>query len=144
MPALKFCRGDPFGEEHWTELLTGKLKLPREVKLVNLKLAHFLRALPILAEPATVAYVKQLQARAQGEVTIREALGELKAWASTAEIKLLEHEESGRRTPIITGWKDLFLELGDKQSLLASLKDSAFFKAFADQVIPAVSSFWSL
>ena len=27
----------------------------------------------------------------------------------------------------------MFLELGDKQSLLASLKESAFFKAFADQ-----------
>jgi hypothetical protein len=133
MPALKFCRGEPFGEDHWAELLQGKLKLGRDVKLVNLKVAHFLKALNVLSEPATVNYVKQLQARAQGEVTIREALSELKAWSQTAEIKLLEHEEAGRRTPIITGWKDLFLELGDKQSLLSSLKESAFFKAFADQ-----------
>jgi dynein heavy chain 2 len=133
MPALKFCRGEPFGEEHWAELLQGKLKLGRDVKLANLKVSHFLKALPTLADPATVTYVKQLQARAQGEVTIREALSELRAWSQTAEVKLLAHEEAGRVTPLITGWKDTFLELGDKQSLLSSLKESNFFKAFADQ-----------
>ena len=133
MPALKFCRGEPFGEDHWAELLQGKLGLPRDVKLVGLQVKHFLQSLTILMEPGTVTFVKQLQARAQGEVTIREALSELKAWSQTTEIKLLEHEEAGRRTPIIQGWKDLFLELGDKQSLLSSLKESAFFKAFADQ-----------
>jgi dynein heavy chain 2, cytosolic len=60
----------------------------------------------------------------QGEVTIREALQELVAWAQTAEVKLTEHEQDGRQTPLIRDWKDLFLELGDKQSLLASLKES--------------------
>ena len=103
MPALKFCRGEPFGEEHWAELLQGKLKLARDVRLENLKVSHFLAALDVFADLSTVTYVKQLQARAQGEVTIREALSELKAWSQTAEIKLLEHEEAGRRTPIITG-----------------------------------------
>ena len=133
MPALKFCRGEPFGEEHWAELLQGKLKLGRGVTLANLKVRHFLDSLPTLSDPTTVTYVKQLQARAQGEVTIREALSELRAWSQTSEVKLLEHEEAGRMTPIITGWKDMFLELGDKQSLLSSLKESNFFKAFADQ-----------
>jgi dynein heavy chain 2, cytosolic len=60
----------------------------------------------------------------QGEVTIREALQELVAWGQTAEVKLTEHEQDGRQTPLIKDWKDLFLELGDKQSLLASLKES--------------------
>ena len=46
---------------------------------------------------------------------------------------MLTTEESGRRLPLIKEWKDLFLEMGDKQSLLASLKESQFFKAFADQ-----------
>lgn len=39
------------------------------------------------------------------------------------------------RTPLIRDWGDVFLELGDKQSLLASLKESQFFKAFEDQGI---------
>lgn len=65
MPSLKFCRGEPFGEDHWCELLQGKLKLNKDVKLVNLKVEHFLLSLHILSEPTTVLYVKQLQARAQ-------------------------------------------------------------------------------
>jgi hypothetical protein len=58
---------------------------------------------------------------------------ELRGWERSAEIKLLTQEESGRRVPLIKDWKDVFLEMGDKQSLLASLKESQFFKAFADQ-----------
>ncbi|CAN0398165.1 unnamed protein product, partial [Scytosiphon promiscuus] len=69
------------------------------------------------------------------KVTIREALQELVAWSQTAELKLVDHEENGRRTALIRDWSDVFLELGDKQSLLASLKESQFFKAFEDQGI---------
>lgn len=66
-------------------------------------------------------------------MTIREALQELVAWSQTAELKLVDHEENGRRTSLIRDWGDVFLELGDKQSLLASLKESQFFKTFEDQ-----------
>jgi dynein heavy chain 2 len=132
IPTLKFCRGEPFKEEHWTSLFR-KLDLPRDVRLDTLTTAHFLGALDKLADPEMLKFVKILQARAQGEVTIREALMELKGWTETAELALLEHEEMGRLTMLIKEWKDLFLELGDNQSLLQSLKESQFFKPFADQ-----------
>lgn len=134
MPALKFCRGDPFKEEHWTQLFR-KLGIPKGVRLENLTLSHFLDCLPALENPQNLQFVKVLQARAQGEVTIREALQELRAWTETAELSLLEHEENGRVTPIIKDWKEITLELGDNQSLLASLKESQFFKPFADQAV---------
>jgi len=135
VPALKYCRGEPFKEDHWVELLQGKLRLPSEVRRENVKVDHFLcaKSLDILMEPSTLSFVKNLQARALGEVQIREALQELKAWERSAEISLLASDESGRKVPLIKDWKDLFLEMGDKQSLLASLKESQFFKAFADQ-----------
>lgn len=66
-------------------------------------------------------------------MTIREALQELVAWSQTAELKIVDHEENGRKTSLIRDWGDVFLELGDKQSLLASLKESQFFKTFEDQ-----------
>ncbi|CAB1119426.1 unnamed protein product [Ectocarpus sp. CCAP 1310/34] len=126
----------------------GKLGLDRSVRLENLMVSHFLSAMDRLADPALLQFVKHLQSRAQGEVgtaviaplwsnkvTIREALQELVAWSQTAELKLVDHEENGRRTPLIRDWGDVFLELGDKQSLLASLKESQFFKAFEDQGI---------
>jgi dynein heavy chain 2 len=133
IPALKYCRGEPFKEDHWTELLQGKLKMPHTVRRENVLVQHFLDKLDILMEPGTLSFVKNLQARALGEVQIREALMELRAWERSAEITLLSQEESGRRIPLIKDWKDLFLEMGDKQSLLSSLKESQFFKAFEDQ-----------
>lgn len=133
IPALKYCRGEPFKEDHWTELLQGKLQLGRDIRRENVKVEHFLSRLDILMEPATLTYVKNLQARALGEVQIREALQELRAWERSAEVSILTQDESGRRLPLIKDWKDLFLEVGDKQSLLSSLKESQFFKAFADQ-----------
>lgn len=132
IPALKYCKSDAFKEDHWTELLQGKLQLPKELRVDKLKVEHFLSKLEILMDPAILTFVKALQARALGEVQIREAMHELRAWELSAELKFLTPEESGRQIPLIKEWKDLFLEIGDKQSLLGSLKESAFFKAFAD------------
>jgi dynein heavy chain 2 len=132
VPALKYCKSEAFKEDHWTELLQGKLQLPRDLRADKLKVEHFLSKLDILMEPATLTFVKNLQARALGEVQIREAMQELRGWELSAEVKFLTQEESGRQVPLIKEWKDLFLEIGDKQSLLASLKESPFFKAFAD------------
>jgi len=136
MPALKYCRGEPFKEDHWTELLQGKLRLPGNVRLENLTCGHFLLVLDRLADASMVQFVKHLQSRAQNEVMIREALQELVAWSQTTDLALLDHEletDTGvKKTMLIKDWKDLFLELGDKQSLLSSLKDSPFFKPFAD------------
>jgi len=83
---------------------------------------------------ANLAWLKDLHS-AQGEVTLREALAELKAWCETADFKLMEHVSSvsGRKTALIKEWKEIFGDVGDSQSLLASLKDSPYFKAFADQ-----------
>ncbi|CAN0042899.1 unnamed protein product [Ascophyllum nodosum] len=134
-PALKYCRGEPFKEEHWSALLQGKLGLDRGVSLENLTVGHFISVLDRLADPALLQFVKHLQSRAQGEVTIREALQELVAWSQTAELKLVDHGKSNKKTPLIRDWNDVFLELGDKQSLLASLKESQFFKMFEDQGI---------
>jgi hypothetical protein len=86
------------------------------VRKENVKVEHFLSRLDILMEPSALSFVKNLQARALGEVQIREGLQELRAWERSAEIKLLTQEESGRRLPLIKDWKDLFLEMGDKQS----------------------------
>ncbi|KDO32540.1 hypothetical protein SPRG_03015 [Saprolegnia parasitica CBS 223.65] len=134
LPTLKLCRGDPFKEEHWTQLFR-KLGIPKGVGLMQLNVGHFLGCLEVLEAQATLQFVKVLHARAQGEVTIRDALQELKAWTQTAELSLLEHDPNGKRICIIKDWKDTTLALGDNQSLLASLKESQFFKPFADQAL---------
>ena len=67
IPALKYCKSEAFKEDHWTELLQGKLQLPRDLRADKLKVEHFLSKLDILMEPATLTYVKNLQARALGK-----------------------------------------------------------------------------
>jgi dynein heavy chain 2 len=109
------------------------LQLGRDVHKENVKVEHFISRLDILMEPSTLSFVKDLQARALGEVQIREALQELKVWERSSTIQLLLPEESGRKIPLVKDWKDMFVDMGDKQSLLASLKESQFFRAFADQ-----------
>jgi dynein heavy chain 2 len=133
IPALKYCRGDNFGDDHWIELLQKQMRLNKDINKRNLKVKHFISKLDILIEPKTLAFVKNLQARSLGEIQIKEALFELKQWEQSSEIKLLTTKESGRSIPLIKEWKDLFLEMGDKQSLLISLKESPFFKLFLDQ-----------
>jgi dynein heavy chain 2 len=56
---------------------------------------------------------------------------ELRDWTAVTKFTLFEHEELGRVTWLISEWKDIFTSLGDNQSLLASLKDSPYFKPFA-------------
>jgi dynein heavy chain 2, cytosolic len=131
VPALKYCNGDTFGDDHWTELLQVKLQLPKNVTKRVVKVEHFLSRLDILIDPATLTFVKALQSRAMGEVQIKTSIDELSMWEKTAELCIFTTEESGRKIPLIKEWKDLFLAMGDKQSLLSSLKESQFYGAFA-------------
>ena len=48
--------------------------MSRDVRKENVKVEHFMARLDILMEPATLTFIKNLQARALGEVQIREAL----------------------------------------------------------------------
>ena len=51
---------------------------------------------------------QELNQRAQGEVTIREALRELDLWGAGAVFALTEYEDSGKHTlMLIKDWKDL-------------------------------------
>lgn len=71
--------------------------------------------------------------RAQGEVSLREAVLELKVWLETTEFELQEHKTSKQNTiTIIKEWKDLLTKVGDQQALLASLRDSKYVSRFLD------------
>ena len=130
VPSLKYATGEPFKEEHWGQVFR-KLGMPKGVRLDTLTVGHFLAVMPAVAE--NLQFLKGLTSRAQGEVSIREALQDLRAWGETAEFSLMDHECQGRTCNLICEWKDLFKDVGDHQSLLQSLKESQYFKPFADQ-----------
>ena len=73
-PSLKHVRGDSFQPEHWRSLFN-KLSMEK-IKLADLCLSHFLEVAQAIVENA--AALSELNARALGEVAIREAITEVK------------------------------------------------------------------
>ena len=129
VPVLKNCKGDiPFTDTHWAELFR-RLGIPKSVRVDTLTAGHFFTVLDNVV--VNDRFCRDLTARATGEVRLEEAMGELRDWCMTQEFTLIEHVELGRLTMLVTDWKDLFTVLGDNQSLLSSLKESAYFKPFA-------------
>eukprot|EP00736_Rhodelphis_marinus_P001173 Rmarinus@m.17616 len=131
-PALKLVRGDVFTPEHWGELFR-LVGMSRELTIETLKVQHFLAVRESLIDKFEP--LRALAARAQGEVTIRQAINDLRVWGSQATFSLSQHAPDGARPcTLIKDWKDLMTQIGDQQSLLSSLKVSPFARAFSDVV----------
>lgn len=92
-PVLKRCTGELFEREHW-KLLFVKLGMDTSITLATLTLGHFLERLEQLSQQSKA--INDLAQRAQGEVTIREAVQELKVWSEEAEFSLTEHKSTKR------------------------------------------------
>ncbi|KAI8824969.1 dynein heavy chain and region D6 of dynein motor-domain-containing protein [Fimicolochytrium jonesii] len=133
IPVLKFLRGDSWTTEHWAELFR-MLALPRGTTLSELTFGHILAAQGMVLEK--INEIKELNSRAQGEISIREAIQELDMWGASASFSLTDYQDvKGNNVQLIKDWKDLLTQVGDNQSLLSSLKDSPYYKAFADRAI---------
>lgn len=160
LPLLKFCRGDIFSQQHWVEMYR-LLGLPSNLPVEQLTLSHFLDVKDAIVanaeavkvelsclEAFTEAYVQcpnyfshihlfstqDLNGRAQGEVTIREALNELDLWGAKEKFSLTEFEDSHKSTVmLIKDWKDVLNKVGDNQCLLQSLKDTPYYHHFMDR-----------
>ena len=63
IPILQFCSGDLFKEDHWTELLQGKMRLPPNINISNLLLRHFFDTGDILVDPNNAQFFRDLQIR---------------------------------------------------------------------------------
>ncbi|KAJ1640034.1 dynein heavy chain and region D6 of dynein motor-domain-containing protein [Pavlovales sp. CCMP2436] len=129
-PNLKLVRGDGFEAVHWSDMFR-RLGVEK-VDLSKLTLGHFVRVAPKIVEHADE--LKALISRASGEVSLREALNEVSTWSQDTSFTLTEFTERGRTTPLIKEWKDLTTQVSDMQSLLGSLKESAWYAPFADEV----------
>jgi dynein heavy chain 2 len=100
------------------------------VTLDNLKFGHFTDSVQTMLKK--VKEIKELADKAQGEVTIREAINELRNWCESTEFVLSDYESNGRTTPLIKEWKEVITQVSDHQSLIASLKESRYYNSFAD------------
>ncbi|KFP28061.1 Cytoplasmic dynein 2 heavy chain 1, partial [Colius striatus] len=131
-PLLKYVRGEHLSPDHWLDLFR-LLGLPRGTTLEGLLFGDLLKVTDAIIEKALE--LKDLNCRAQGEVTIREALRELELWGVGAVFTLTDYEDSqGKTIRLIKDWKDIVSQVGDHRCLLQSLKDSPYYKGFEDKV----------
>ncbi|XP_053164065.1 cytoplasmic dynein 2 heavy chain 1 isoform X1 [Hemicordylus capensis] len=132
LPVLKYVRGEHLSPDHWLDLFR-ILGLPRGTSLESLLFGDLLKVADVILEKATE--LKDLNSRAHGEVTIREALRELELWGVGAVFTLTDYEDSqNRMIKLIKDWKDIVNQVGDNRCLLQSLKDSPYYKGFQDKV----------
>ena len=78
--------------------------------------------------------------QAQGEAILRKALSELKLWGLQRNFTFADSKaqapgaapggSKGAPVMLIKDWQELMTEVGDQQSLLASLKQSSYYYAF--------------
>ncbi|XP_068122972.1 cytoplasmic dynein 2 heavy chain 1 isoform X2 [Hyperolius riggenbachi] len=132
VPVLKYVRGEHLSQDHWLDLFR-LLGLPKGTTLEKLLFGDLLKVSEMIISKATE--LKDLNSRAQGEITIREALRELDIWGTGAVFTLTDYEDSHKRTiKLIKDWKDIVNQVGDNRCLLQSLKDSPYYKGFEDKV----------
>ncbi|KAF0030538.1 hypothetical protein F2P81_017269 [Scophthalmus maximus] len=132
VPVLKYVRGEHLSQDHWLDMFR-LLGLPRGTTLERLTFNDLLSVTNTIIEKAVE--LKDLNSRAQAEVTIREALRELDLWGAAATFNLTEYtESSGRTLTLIKDWKDIVNQVGDNRCLLQSLKDSPYYRGFQDKV----------
>ncbi|KAK3752586.1 hypothetical protein QZH41_006671 [Actinostola sp. cb2023] len=131
VPLLKYVRGEALSQDHWLELFRF-LKMPKGTTLEKLTFGDVLEVSDLIVTHADA--LKELNSRAQGEVSIREALRELELWGAGAVFALTSYVDSSEKElSIIKDWKDLVNQVGDNQCLLQSLKDSPYYKGFEDK-----------
>ncbi|KAM4566457.1 cytoplasmic dynein 2 heavy chain 1 isoform 3-T3 [Odontesthes bonariensis] len=132
VPVLKYVRGEHLSQDHWLDMFR-LLGLPRGTTLERLTFSDLLGVANTITEKALE--LKDLNSRAQAEVTIREALRELDLWGAAATFTLTEYtDSSGRTLNLIKDWKDIVNQVGDNRCLLQSLKDSPYYRNFQDKV----------
>ncbi len=96
--------------EHWLELFR-MVALPRGTTIERLTFGDLLSVADAII--ANIDALKNLNARAQGEVSIREAIQELELWGASAVFSLTEYKHtSGKTVSLIKDWKDVINQVG--------------------------------
>ena len=142
-PSLKLLRGDAFRDDHWTAAFK-RIGLARTVTPSNLLVQNLLQRTTLAALPPALPFLRELAARAAGEVAIRQGLADVRAWADTAEWPLREHTspvDPTVRVSLVRDFSAPLAALSDTAALLSSLKDSVFFRPFADAAARLESNF---
>jgi dynein heavy chain 2 len=128
---VKYIQGEGWTPEHWSQLF-------RIIKIENIPFEKLLfgqlldRAENVIE---SLAEIKELNSRAQGEDQIRVALHELRVWETTTEFTIAEYTDNPKkRVPLIKEWKEVMTKLGDHMSMIQAIADHTYASLFSDDI----------
>ena len=122
-PILKLCRGECFARSHWQEFIS---ILGLEVSHENLTLSQLVSKRDVLKTNRD--FLKDLNAKAVGETSVRETFNELDDFAASAKFTLFDHVMSnGVKMKLIKDWRNILNRIAESTLTLQSLKGSDFF-----------------
>jgi dynein heavy chain 2 len=124
------------------------LGLPRGTSLERLTFNNLLNVQQKVV--SNLEKLKELNARAHGEISIREAIQELEMWAAQAEFALADYKwegggkegessafsrhASGTSLKTVKEWKPVLDQVKNNQALLQSLRSSPYYAQFREQI----------
>lgn len=127
---LKYLRGEDFTDKHWMEVFSLINIPPKPLDIVVVK--DFLKASEMLVENAPK--LQSLCKRAASEIVVRQALAELDQWDVQAKFMFTSHVDSnGKEVMLIKDFKEILNKIGDNQTLLQSVKNSADYDSFFER-----------
>jgi hypothetical protein len=90
----KYMIGESFERDHWKSLFN-ILKLDNSITKENLIFGNFIEKSTMLIKKSSE--IKDLYARSQGEILIRNAISELASWFEIAEFQFTEYTNNNRK-----------------------------------------------
>lgn len=122
-PILKLCRGECFARSHWQEFIS---MLGLDVSHENLTLSQLISKRDVLK--SNREFLKEINAKAIGETSVRETFNELDDFAASAKFTLFDHVMSnGTRIKLIKDWRNILNRISESTLTLQSLKGSEYF-----------------
>lgn len=98
----------------------------------NITLKDFLCTAEKLIENSKV--LSALSKRAASEVVVRQALSELDQWDVHTKFEFTTHlDSSNKEVVVVKEFKEILNKIGDNQSLLQSVKNSADYDSFSER-----------
>uniref|UniRef100_A0A1I8MV06 Dynein heavy chain, cytoplasmic n=1 Tax=Musca domestica TaxID=7370 RepID=A0A1I8MV06_MUSDO len=131
LPLLQQLQSDSLTERHWARIFS-LLKRDDIKNLHTFTLKNLLENQTLLQQNSQE--ISQIVRQASSEQVVRQALTEIDQWSVTAQLKLInQNDSSGQPISLIKDYQEVLNKIGDNQSLLQSAKNSAAFEAFSDQ-----------
>ena len=125
LPILKLCRGECFAKSHWQSLIS-LLGFSSGINHENLTLGNLFSVSEILKKCRD--QIRELNAQAVGETSVRETFNELEDFASNARFTLYEYElADGTSIKLIKDWRTILNQISESILALQSVKSSEFF-----------------